>query len=622
MIDQSQIVDTHFAGLTAIGNGNKKAAYDHFAYALRKDTTECDIFRGVAACAPDAVAVDDIVFAIYLTRSSFGNLTHKAMIKAADEDNRGLPAGAQRVPAPSREECAHIPNSVYSTGFFAVEIPLTFVGNVFAAMAAVHVNRREFDQALKVLDNAPQDLATVQLVRAMLYYRAERWPEVIESAEPLRSAAMRDHRGHVIVDGGAAVPNVMYQQLSYLLSGTALAHLDNEAAATTSFQALQDSTFNQIGTEAFRMLGLIARGNGDEKRAQDLFGAGLAMSKSEELERVQADATQYLRLTSREMISQRTDPWDVRTEPSLAAKKESDKEDHRAALLARADTAMKRQIGMKGVKAQIDSIRQSLRVEAEYRRRGIDVGEKSLHMMLMGPPGTGKTTIARVFTDYLGGIGVIREPKLVEVTRSDLVGETWGSSGPKTEKVIQSALGGVLFIDEAYDLVQTNKHQTDPLGQEAVNKLLTYMENHRDDLVVIIAGYEEDLRAFLATNAGLKSRFTKTIVFETYSPEEIADIAEVTAQGKNQILSPEAKATVVENVSNMVGQTDPGTDRPLIDTAGNGRFARTIVETATAHKNNRFAQLQDLSKLSEEDLQTLTDEDVRLAIKEIVDGIL
>lgn len=90
MIDQSQIVDTHFAGLTAIGNGNKKAAYDHFAYALRKDTTECDIFRGVAACAPDAVAVDDIVFAIYLTRSSFGNLTHKAMIKAADEDNRAF----------------------------------------------------------------------------------------------------------------------------------------------------------------------------------------------------------------------------------------------------------------------------------------------------------------------------------------------------------------------------------------------------------------------------------------------------------------------------------------------------------------------------------------------------
>ena len=125
-----------------------------------------------------------------------------------------------------------------------------------------------------------------------------------------------------------------------------------------------------------------------------------------------------------------------------------------------------------------------------------------------------------------------------------------------------------------------------------------------------------------APNAALKSRYTKTIVFETYSPEEIADIAEVTAQGKNQILSPEAKATVVENVSNMVGQTDPGTDRPLIDTAGNGRFARTIVETATAHKNNRFAQLQDLSKLSEEDLQTLTDEDVRLAIKEIVDGIL
>ena len=291
----------------------------------------------------------------------------------------------------------------------------------------------------------------------------------------------------------------------------------------------------------------------------------------------------------------------------------------RAALLARAEAELDRQIGMTSVKESVRQMRNTLRVDAELSAREFETTKRSHHMMFVGPPGTGKTTIGRIWADTLAGLGVCRTPKIIEVTRKDLVAEYRGQSGPKTLAKIEEALGGVLFIDEAYDLVQTSDGQPDVLGQEAVNVLLTEMENRRDDLVVIIAGYEADLRRFLEANEDLASRFTKTIRFQSYTPEEIADIAEVVATGAHRYIDDDGKKAIIEIARRMSPAAHaPGNN--LVDKAGNGRFARRIIEKAEGFKSTRFASL-DLSVMSDRELRTLTAEDIDAAAREIYEEI-
>ena len=223
--------------------------------------------------------------------------------------------------------------------------------------------------------------------------------------------------------------------------------------------------------------------------------------------------------TTPEKIASRRDPWD----PASVEADNSGRE----RLLADAQAELDRQIGLTRVKEQIEAYRAATQMAKVRAARGMKVAQTSKHMIFTGPPGTGKTTIARVVANILAGLGVIAEPKLVEIVAQGLRRRVRGPVRGEDRRTIDRAVGGVLFIDEAYTLVQERDGRADPFGTEALDTLLARMENDRDRLVVIIAGYSADIDRLLETNDGLRSRFSTRIEFDSYSPDEIVDIAKV-----------------------------------------------------------------------------------------------
>jgi len=214
-------------------------------------------------------------------------------------------------------------------------------------------------------------------------------------------------------------------------------------------------------------------------------------------------------------------------------------------------------VGLAKVKEYVLNLENHLQVRQLRENAGYKSSSLTMHMIFTGNPGTGKTTIARIVAKYLKAIGVLSTGQLREVSRADLVGQYMGHTAKLTNEVIQSALGGVLFIDEAYAL---SRDKNDPFGQEAIDELVKGMEDHRDDLVVILAGYKEEMENFLNTNPGLKSRFPNVIEFEDYTPEEMLQIAEITAKTKGYRIAEECHEALLRlfEKSQIKGKNDSG----------------------------------------------------------------
>ena len=234
-------------------------------------------------------------------------------------------------------------------------------------------------------------------------------------------------------------------------------------------------------------------------------------------------------------------------------------------------------VGLAPVKEYVFGLADNIQVQQRRAAAGFKTASLSMHMIFTGNPGTGKTTIARLVARYLKAIGALKGGQLIEVSRGDLVGRYTGHTAPLTNSVIESALGGVLFIDEAYSLY---RGEQDSFGLEAIDTLVKGMEDHRDELVVILAGYTKEMETFLTANSGLASRFPNKIEFPDYTADELLDITAVLAKGKGYRLAEGCTFPLLGYYKR----------RQALDsrTAGNGRLARNTLEKAIFNQSRRL----------------------------------
>lgn len=251
-------------------------------------------------------------------------------------------------------------------------------------------------------------------------------------------------------------------------------------------------------------------------------------------------------------------------------------------------------IGLARVKQQVHNITCTIMAAERRRAAGLKNVDMTNHLVFRGNPGTGKTTVARLVAQIYRALGVLEKGHLVEVSRAELVAEYEGHTAIKTRKVIQSAMGGILFIDEAYTLVRDEK---DPFGHEAVDTLLKYLEDHRKDFVVIVAGYSDQMDDFLAANPGLASRFKNDIDFEDYTGDELVQIFDLHCRKSEYMLSDDARRALLILID-QIYQNRSGH-------FGNGRQMRNLLEDLITNQNRRLFGGNQAGEVTTQMLQTI-----------------
>lgn len=529
------------------------------------DETACDAWVGRIRCGDtDRVTL----FRAWYSRNNFGAL-----------------AGAAEVPMNSL--AARVPiGGMFGDITYPVNSPVAITMGFAVHEASVG----NYVDAMEALEDIPVTGVDhlVSWVKATIYGAAERWTDVITQVKAANSWPDR----FLAAAGGVA-------------RGVAAANLGLFTEAETRLtQANASPVGEACGPVIAWYLAMARRSLGNEQSATALLEWLQTTRPEPKVTAALRDPSYRLHTTTAERIAARTDPWNP---ASVVADTSA-----RDTLLAEAQAQLDRQIGLERVKEQIERYRAATQMAKVRAARGMKVANASKHMIFAGPPGTGKTTIARVVANILAGLGVISEPKLIETSRKDFVAEYEGQSAVKTTATIDRAVGGVLFIDEAYSLVQERDGRADPFGTEALDTLLARMENDRDRLVVIIAGYSSDIDRLLEVNDGLRSRFATRVEFDSYSATEIVQIAKVIAESNDSTLSAEAEREAIE-AATLLSQRQLG-GKPALDIAGNGRYARQLVEAGEQCRDMRLARLSDFESLGVEQLSEITGEDMAAAI--------
>ena len=572
--------DAFYTGVQALGL---------VAGGARNEDTAVAAFRAATDVDPDMCDA-------WLGRAMAGEVTSE-VIYGAYRSVHNLYRDQQRAGLVDRALWCQV-----ELGMYGLRVAMADRDQIAIAQACSYALGGEWQEALSILDRVPSD-DVAEFVRMSLYYRTERWTDVL-----------RARNDKPTLDDG------LLDIAAELMAAEAMARMGRVGEAMPRAQRIvEDSasgSLSYIWADAHFLLGMLMRHNGDQDSAEKVLAGlqGSALWADRPLwQRAVKDKNYRFAVVTDAVIASRSDIWDPSTGDDPAEVAATAARAERETLLNEASELLQAQIGMDSVKEQVDRLKSGVLMDQVRAKRGLAVESKTQHMIFSGPPGTGKTTIARVIAKIFAGLGVVENADVIEVSRNDMVGTHLGHTAPKTNALIDSALGGVLFIDEAYTLIQEGLSGGDAFGKEAVDTLLARMENDRDKLVVVIAGYEDQIDRFLASNDGLAGRFTKRIRFASYDPDELVQIADHIARKKDSILSDSAREILRERCADLKVKTRNG--RPLIDLAGNGRFVRNVVEAAEAERDYRFTRDNaDIANMTDEELMTVDAFDITAAL--------
>ena len=626
----SSAADNFEAGVAALGildggRGDERQALTYFTAATDLDPAMCDAWLGRVLCGDRATGT---LYKAWRCRQQMH----------VQVNRMGL--GAAKLWA----------RFDIGMGIVGLEQPIYDQSSLAAALAASLAlgTPADYAEAIDTLADASATAVT-EWVKAAVYYRCERWPDVIATI----TAGLR------LFDKDAAL-----KVAADLAVGISLARLGRLEEADKHLRAVSEQAVLPDAIPAAQwFLALIERERGHEDAAKDLLRQVNAVAPSPEVTAALDDAGVRLQITTAEAIADRSDPWDPATGPTAADLLAERAAAERAEVLAEANAELDAQVGMYELKEQVRTFRSRIRMAEKRRNLGLKTPAAANHMIFIGPPGTGKTSVAKVIAKTLRGLGIVSTSNVVEVSGKDLVGEHLGDSEAKTKSYVQKALNGVLFIDEAYALVSAENKgsNADAFGKAVIDTLLAHIENERHRLVVIIAGYEEDIDQLLATNEGMTSRFAHRFRFNTYSPDELVAIAHTLASGRDDTLSPDSVALLagtceqlaamsaaandadpVELLSGVLGALRDGelsverrdallryardqlsaittTRRSAIDVVGNGRFIRKVLENAADYRDVRVDDSGDADDGGDKELvMTIARPDMERALRKVL----
>jgi type VII secretion ATPase EccA len=512
-------------------------------------------------------------------------------------------------------------------------ISVTESSHAGLALASALIDDGQYEKAQALLDDSAlldswENHQWQQYVRAYLMFATQRWPDVISvaatmlppqaiimSAVTAATSALAAHAAAHLGQGRVALDWADRVELraGHGGSGEARRHQLAETAVT----AIDPNDFPLIAADLGYVRGMAHRQLDEEDKAQIwLSKATINGALTDPAKEALADPHLQLVVTDEATIDTRSNKWDATTQRSEQQRREEKTEERREELLTQGRALLNNQVGLSEVKRAVAEIEDQIEVRALRMAAGLPLTNQTNHMLLVGPPGTGKTTTAEALGKIYAGLGIVRHPEIIEVKRADFCGEHIGASGPKTNELIARSLGRILFMDEFYSLVERHHDgRPDMIGMEAVNQLLVALEVHRFDFCFIGAGYEKEVDEFLTVNPGLAGRFNRKLRFESYAPDELVEIAVRYGEPRATVIEPAAGEALNMACKTLRAYLAPDGSHG-IDVMQNGRFARNVVERAERLRDSRVAAQNrtDRGSVTVEDLETLRTQDVVAAV--------